>query len=119
MYVILDEYLRVREIIPEIDEKLPGVSILERFPLELIETFVYVEDGTDIAEGYKFNEETGIWEYLEISEEPIITYKNNLENRITDLENENKLLKEQNKDLTEQMELYENCLMELAEIIYA
>jgi hypothetical protein len=94
MYVLLDKYLRVKEFIPEFDEKLPGIPISERFPPELVESIVYVEDGTDIAEGYKFNKETGIWEYLKISEEPTITYQNILENRIIDLENENKLLKE-------------------------
>ena len=52
MYVLLDEYLRVREIIPEFDDKLPGVPLSDRFPKSLVDSLVYVEDGTDIAEGY-------------------------------------------------------------------
>ena len=119
MYVLLDEYLRVKEFIPEFDEKLPGIPISKRFPPELVESLIYVEDGTNIAEGYKFNEETGIWEYLEVVDVIANDYKVTLDSRVSALEKENKLLKEQNEALSAQMDFYEECIIEMAEIIYA
>lgn len=63
MYLLLDSNKRVKEIIPEFDDRFPGISINERYPSEFVNKLIAVDDSTKVYEGYRYNEETMVWEY--------------------------------------------------------
>ena len=119
MYILLDEHLRVQEFIKEEDEIFPGIPLSERYSKEFLDSLVYVDDGIYLEEGYAFNEETQSWEYLDPPFEEYIGEENSLNTRIEELESENKLLKSQVQVLSDQMDFYEECIVEMAEVVYA
>ena len=96
MYILLDQDLRVKEFIPEIDETFPDIPLDQRYSPEFISQLIYIEDTAGIDYGYKFNEETKVWKYAEPS-----TYSSarNTETilleKVAILEEENKTLKAQ------------------------
>lgn len=62
--------------------------------------------------GYTFEEDS-------LPDAPASTPEPTTEERLAALENENKLLKEQVSAQADQAEFYENCIAEMAEIVYA
>ena len=74
-------------------------------------------DGTPIASSDQVS--SSLW--IEITEEEynkLINQKTNAE-RIEDLEADNTLLKQQLKAASDQNDFLENCIAEMAEIVYA
>lgn len=65
MYLLLNDDKRVREIIPESHPAFPGVPIEERYPAALVAKLIHVEDGVEVGEGYRYDEETGAWSYAD------------------------------------------------------
>ena len=63
MYVLLDENLRVKELIPDVNPVFPEVPITERYAKQFVDSLIYVDDDVNIAQGYAFNEDTKTWEW--------------------------------------------------------
>lgn len=65
MYLLLDENKRVKEIIPDLNPIFPNIPITQRYPADFISKLLHVQDDLKIEEGYKFNEESQTWEYVD------------------------------------------------------
>lgn len=59
MYIRLDKNNVVREIIPDIDPALPGVTIEKRYPSEFVAELMHVDDNTEVAQNLIYDPETG------------------------------------------------------------
>lgn len=64
-------------------------------------------------EGWKYNTETGGFELINPPEPEVTT------NPITELQTQNKQLEAKVKALTESSQMLEDCIVEMAEIVYA
>jgi hypothetical protein len=81
--------------------------------MEIPETFPFV--GVEAQDGIVTALTPGTVPEPQPEPEPIPT----VDARVSKLENENKLLKEQVSAQADQAEFYENCIAEMAEIVYA
>lgn len=76
-----------------------------------------VEAPDDVAQHWTYNPETGTW--AEPQPEPNPEPTPTTEERVAALEAENKLLKEQVSAQADQAEFYEDCIAEMATVVYA
>ena len=56
----------VREVIPDIDPIFPGIDIKERYPADMLNKCVHVEDDVDVRVGMIYNADTGEFKEPEV-----------------------------------------------------
>ena len=62
MYIYI-ENKRVREILPDFDEKFPNIPIKKRFSNDFLEKCVHAEDNSDVRIGMVYYPEDGSFGY--------------------------------------------------------
>lgn len=115
-----EEAVRTREI-ESIDEEGNPVIVTEEYtelvPVITTEEYVVIETVTE-QEPYTVMTVTG-WVAGDIPEMPDVVPEPSAEERLTVLEEENELLKAQINAQSEQMDFYEDCIAEMAAVVYA
>ena len=61
----------VRELIPDFDKAFPSVPIEQRYPADMLNKCVHVEDGADVKQGMVYDAESGTFSTPEVK--PVIT----------------------------------------------
>ena len=116
----------VGEIIPEENPVFPGVPVTERYSTEFLANCVEVADDTEVVVGY-IKTDTGFepppavdpddGAELEVTDDG--TPEPTLRERVTQLESDNTTLSAQLKASTESNAFLEECIVEMAGVIYA
>lgn len=119
MYILLTNNI-VTEIIPDENPVFPGVSIAQRYPADFVAGLLYVADDTEVAQNWMYDSETQTFSEPPAPEpvappEPAEPEPGELEI----LQAENKRLTAQVNALSEQQAFYEDCIAEMASVVYA
>ena len=130
-YVYINEDFSVGSIIPDEDPIFPGIPVEQRYSAEFLKQCIAVEDtvAEAIEAGSKYDPETGTF-YVpeppnveENPDQPINpdageTQKTYAE-KLAALEEENKQLTAKLDATIQSNQMLEDCLVEMAEIVYA
>ena len=129
-YLYLDSNSMLQEIISEYADSFPGIPITDRYSSEFLSHCIIrteerlKEEG--IALGMLYDAETDTFTKPPTPPAPEPPPEPEPEpgqptwtERIKSLEAENKLLKEQISAQADQAEFYENCIAEMAAVVYA
>lgn len=76
-----------------------------------------VEAPDDVAQHWTYNPKTGTW--AEPQPDPDLEPTPTTDERVAALENENAMLKAQVSAQSDQMDFYEDCIAEMATVVYA
>jgi hypothetical protein len=57
-YILMDSEI-VREVIPEINQELPGIPIEQRYPAKFLRQCVQISDDVEVAQGWVYDPEAG------------------------------------------------------------
>lgn len=117
-YIKLNKENKVQEIIPEI----PEFTIEQRFPEKIVKQLIAIEDDSiEISFGMRYDRTTNTFYPYTPSVRPLTTEQKvkKLEKENIELINKNKLLTEQLEALSGQTDFLEECIVEMAETIYA
>ena len=107
-YIKLSSENVVIEILPEFDSTFPNIPITKRYTQDFLSELIKVDENTNVENGWVYDATANTFsEYTE----PV--------DKITELENQVRILEGENKALKESNAFYEECLVEMAEIIYA
>lgn len=130
MYLYINPETQIlMEILPEEDEQFPGIPITERYSQEylnqcIIRTPTQIEE-QGIVVGMQYDKEKDSWSVPPMPEpepepgpEPEPEQPTWAE-RIEALERENKTLQAQLKASTQSSQMLEDCLVEMAGVVYA
>lgn len=85
MYIYIEEN-KVRDIIPDRDERFPNVPIENRYAPEYLEKCVYAPDDTDVKIGMIYDPEDGSFGYPPVDDDLILVepeYPSEPENVLT------------------------------------
>lgn len=131
-YIYVNDDFSVGAILCGEDPAFPGVPVEERFSADFLAKCVQVSDDTVIENGAKYDPESGTFYVPEPPAPPSVDEKpeqpvnpdagesqRTYAEKLANLEKENKLLKEQVSAQADQAEFYEDCIAEMAAVVYA
>lgn len=121
IYIINDTVI---EIIPDFDPALPNIPISDRYSAEFLSSCIEIEDSVEVLSGYLYDAETKVFSAPVVPEppeppEPSEPPSPPEPTEIEQLQADNKKLKAQVTALSDNQDFYENCIVEMATIVYA
>lgn len=115
-------------IIYDDDPLLPGIPATSRYPVDYLNSLIIVPDNTAVYEGQIMNED-GLWVFPEppsVEENPEQSIdpgagesQKTYAEKLAALEEENKQLSSKLEAAIQSNQMLEDCLVEMAEIVYA
>ena len=131
-YIYINDDFSVGAILCGEDPVFPGVPVEERFSADFLAKCVQVSDGTVIANGAKYDPESGTFYVPEPPPPPSVEEnpdqpvdpsagesQKTYAEKLTALEAENKQLTSKLDATIQSNQMLEDCLVEMAEIVYA
>lgn len=121
MYILLTNNI-VTEIIPNENPVFPGIPIDKRYSAEFLAECIALDDATGIRTGMLYDADTQTFsEPAPLEPEPAEPSEpaEPEPGELEILQAENKTLKAQVNALSEQQAFYEDCIAEMAGVVYA
>lgn len=119
MYILLTNNI-VTEIIPDENPVFPGIPIAQRYPADFVAGLLHVADDTEVAQHWVHDPETQTF-FEPPAPEPVAPPEpaEPEPGELEILQAENKRLTAQVNALSEQQGFYEDCIAEMASVVYA
>lgn len=110
-YILIDESNVVVEIIPEFVQEFPGLAVSQRYPANFVASLFSVEDDAIVEPSWVYDASTGAFHEQQPPEKEYVPAKM--------IGDEMRELQAQLKAAVETNAFLEECIVEMAGIVYA